>query len=370
MSLSWVEISRDNLRHNLAQFKKIAPQAEIWPVIKSNAYGHGLEEVTEILDKDPHATGFLVANLSEAQVIEKITSKPIMVLSFFDRADNFLRTMDASRISLPIYDLSTAAYLNKISQELNKTFLVNIKIDTGTSRLGFRAEESDDAIKNIQSLPGLQIHSVFTHLAESEAEDQSFTQEQLRVLLNIKKNWPDFKYHAACSAAALSDPNNHLDIVRLGISLYGLWPSPAAAVRGQKLGLDLRPVLSWKSKIIQIKSIKKGETVGYNRTFRLPQDSRIAVLPVGYYDGYDRGLSNKGRVLIKGHLCPLRGNICMNLIMAELPADCSAQLGDAAILLGREGDLMISAEDVADQAVTINYEIVSRINPVLKREVI
>lgn len=371
MSLSWLEINQNNLHYNLSQFKKLAPRAEIWPVIKGNAYGHGLIEVLNILESDTNATGgYMVANLSEALVVSAIATKPIMVLSYFEPDEDILKKLDSSRISLAIYDLDTARYLDIIARHINKKFLVNLKIDTGTSRLGFRVEESGQAIKHIKALAGLEIYSIFTHFAESEAEDQSFTQEQLGVLLQVKKDWPDFKYHAACSAAAVQDPANHLDIIRLGLSLYGLWPSSAAAVKGRELGIDLKPVLSWKTKIIQIKNIKNGETVGYDRTFRANKNIRLAVLPVGYYEGYDRSLSNKGQVIINGYKCPVRGKVCMNLTMVELVSGCRPKVGDTAVLIGEQDSTLISAEDLAAGAGTINYEIVSRINPLLARRVL
>jgi alanine racemase len=366
MSLNWVEISQANLAHNIKQFKNFVPDAAIWPVIKSNAYGHGLEQVAGLLEHNEHVAGLMVVNLEEALFLSQITSKPVMVLSYFDRVEEQLRLAAKQKISLPIYDLDTADYLNN----LNEKFLVNIKIDTGTSRLGFRAEDSIEAIKQIQAKQNLEINSLFTHFAESESEDQIFTQEQYKIFKKITDQFPDIKKHAVCSAACISQLQAQGDIIRLGISLYGLWPSAAAQEKGQAQNINLKPVLSWKTKIIQIKNLSAGETVGYNRTYKCQQNCKIAILPVGYNEGYARALSNQAEVLIRGQRFPVRGNICMNLTMIELPQDTDIKTGEVVTLLGQDQSEYITAEELAGLAKTINYEIVTSINLNLPRIVI
>lgn len=370
MALTWLEISADSLRHNLHEYARIAPEAQIWPVIKSNAYGHGLKEVVEVLDKDEAAKGFMLANLSEAIMVKMWTAKPLMVLSYFEKEAEELNIALEQGISLPVYDLATAQYLDDLAASQNKKFVINIKVDTGTNRLGFRAEEAEEAIKQIQKYKNLQIFSVFTHYAESESADTAFSQRQLKILSDLKIIFPNYYYHSACSAAALNLPASQNDLVRLGISLYGLWASAATQESGKKLGISLEPVLSWKTKIIQLKKVKAQETIGYNRTYELKEDSQLAILPVGYYEGYSRSLSNQGLVIIQNKIYPVRGNVCMNLMMVEIPQEVTLSVGEEVVLLGQSKDCRVTADQLATLAKTINYEIVARLNPQTVRRLV
>ncbi|MBT4649258.1 alanine racemase [bacterium] len=367
--ITWIEINQKNLVHNIREFQKLALQSQIWPVIKSNAYGHGFKEVASILDKEELVKGLMVVNLDEAIELDKIVQKQIIVLSYFDissEAEESLKIAAEQKIILPVYDLATAEYLNNLGCK----FLINIKIDTGTSRLGFRVEESIETIKKIEELKNLEIVSLFTHFAESENDDQTFTEQQLEKFRKISDQFPQYKKHTACSAATLSQPTAQNDIIRLGISLYGLWPSEEIRQRGKEKDIILKPVLSWKTKIIQIKDIKPGETVGYNRTWKCEKDCRLAILPVGYNEGYDRLLSNNAEVIIKGKKYFVRGNVCMNLIMVELPSETDIRVGETVTLLGSNGDVAVSAEDLATWSQTINYETVTRINPKIIRIIV
>lgn len=363
--LTWIEINKNNLLHNIGQFKNLAPNSEFWPVVKSNAYGHGLKEIVSFLSDHKDVDGFMVASLEEALFIKDLSKKPIIILSYFDLEDlKSLEKLD-SRISLPVYDFDTILALSKI----NNNFSLNVKIDTGTSRLGFRKEDLPQAIEKIESLDNLNVYSIFTHYAESESEDQLFTRQQLETFNNLTKDYKKYKLHTACSAASITLPEARTDMIRVGIAFYGLWPSHDTKEKAWQINMDLKPVLSWKTKVIQIKQLKKGDTIGYNRTYKCDKDCRIAVLPIGYNEGYDRSLSNKGEVLIGGLRCPVRGNICMNLTMVEIPESLDIKAGEEVVLLGQEKDI-ISAEELAIKCQTINYEIVTRINPYIKRIVI
>jgi len=361
--LTWIEINKNNILHNIRQFKNLAPNSEFWPVVKSNAYGHGSQEIVSFLADNKDVAGFMVANLNEALELQNLTNKPIIVLSYFDKEDSQSLAKVNSQISLPIYDLATANYL----QSLNKEFLVNIKIDTGTSRLGFSITEAKEAITKIEEKNNLKIFSIFTHYAESESEDQTFTKKQLQVFQDITKNYTKYKLHSACSAASITLAEAQADIIRIGIAFYGLWPSEAIKKRNK---LDLLPLMTWKTKIIQIKELKKGDTIGYNRRYKCQKNCKVAVLPIGYNEGYDRLLSNRGEVLIAGQRCPVRGNICMNLTMIELPAGLSVKVGESVTLIGIDGQQNISVEELAEKCQTINYEIITRINPNLIRKIV
>lgn len=363
--ITWIELNKNNLYHNTAQFKKAAPNSEIWPVVKSNAYGHGLKEIVELLDKDKNTTGFMVVNLSEALAVKKISKKPVMVLSYFDRGEKELSEASKKQISLPVYDLDTINYLDN----LGKPFLVNLKIDTGTSRLGFLSEESITAIEYVKSKKNLKLNSIFTHFAESESSDLSFSIKQFEILKSISEIFPDIKMHAACSAATISLPQTQEDIIRMGLALYGLWPSNETYERGKKMNIELRPVMSVKTSIIHIKELKAGNTIGYDRTYKCKKNTKIAVVPFGYNEGYSRLLSNKGEMIVKGHKCLVRGNICMNLAMLDI-SGIDVKIGEEVIVLGSKGKESISAEDIADKSQTINYEVVTKMNSHLPRIIV
>ncbi|KKP91691.1 MAG: Alanine racemase [Parcubacteria group bacterium GW2011_GWA2_36_10] len=367
--LTWLEINQKNLQHNLQQFKNIVASSAIWPVVKSNAYGHGLAEIVSLLDKDPNVAGLAVVNLAEALEVSTLSSKPIMVLSYFEQDEEKLKNLSLN-ISLPVYTLVQIEYLDNLAKSCVKKFTVNIKIDTGTGRLGFALSEAETVIKQILAKENLQVNSIFSHFAESEAENTDFTKQQLADFQVLTTKFPQIKKHMACSAATVNQAEARADLIRLGLSLYGLWPSEATKYQGYLAKLCLKPILTWKTKIIQIKKMPAGTTIGYNRTYTCPEDCQLAVLPVGYNEGYPRSLSNKSFVLLQGKKYPVRGNICMNLMMVELPSGLSVKEGEVVVLLGRDGDSEISAEELATLAGTINYEIVTRINTNLPRIII
>jgi len=307
-----------------------------------------------------------VANLEEALTIKNLTKKPIMVLSYFDLSDHFSLEKVDSQISLPVYDIDT---INQLAS-LNRDFLLNVKIDTGTARLGFSQDQVRSAIDQVEKSKHLKIFSLFTHYAESEAEDQTFSKKQLADFQKITKNYKKYKIHSACTAASISLPLAQSNIIRAGLGFYGLWPSQVTKKRADQLAIDLRPLLSWKTKIVHIKQLKKGDSIGYNRTYRCKDDCQLAVLPIGYNEGYDRSLSNNSAVLISGQRYPVRGNICMNLTMVEIPKSLEVKVGEVVTLIGQDGGEKITVEELADYCQTINYEIVTRINPNLKRAII
>ncbi|KPJ70313.1 hypothetical protein AMJ51_02305, partial [Microgenomates bacterium DG_75] len=179
--------------------------------------------------------------------------------------------------------------------------------------------------------------------------------------------------HTACSAAIILYPQTYFDLVRLGISLYGLWPSREVKIlvnRSKKPKVELKPVLSWKARVVQVKKVSKGETIGYGRTFRTNREMKIAVVPVGYWDGYDRKLSNNGRVLIKGQFCPIVGRVCMNMFMVDVSEIPHLRLEEEVILIGKQGKNEITVEELAEKIGTINYEMITRINPLIPRKVV
>jgi len=256
-----------------------------------------------------------------------------------------------------------------LQEEIDRIVNIHIKIDTGASRIGILPEQADDFIKKIRKFKHLNLRGIFTHYAKSESKNQSYTNKQTQKFQKIidKKQIP--LVHAACSATVINNPRTFFNMVRVGIGLYGLWPSKDTQeiVNKKHLLINLQPALSWKTKIIQIKSLSVGTSVGYDCTFITRSKTKLAVLPVGYADGYDRRLSNCGSVLVQGISCPIRGRVCMNLIMVDVSQVTKVKTGDEVVLIGKQNNRVISADDIAEKIGTINYEVVTRINSNIPR---
>lgn len=374
-SNSWLNLDKKSLIHNLKSFKKIiGDKVDLMPVVKSNAYGHGLDLVSKILDKQKEVAKLNTVNLNEAIYLRSIgIKKPILVLSFYDLKiiKDYKLLKD---VEFVVYDLKQTSDLNKLAGKLKTKIKIHLKIDTGTSRLGILPNQAVSFAKKLLKLKDIQTYGLFTHFASAEEVDQKFTIKQIEifndVINNLKKEGIEIPYkHTACSAAILLQNKSHFNAVRLGISLYGLWSleDHKSEIKRKYPWFSLKPVLSWQTKIIQIKNLPKGTTIGYGRTHRLNHDSRIAILPVGYWDGYDRKLSNQGEVLIKGARCKVMGRVCMNLIMIDITSHKNVKINDQAVLIGRQGQEEITADKLANKVKTINYEIITRINPLLPR---
>lgn len=343
-------------------------------IVKSNAYGHGLLEVAEAVKH--HVDWFGVDSIDEATALRRSgVTHPILVLGFIPKAR--FRELSAQDLSCVIYDRSTVRELAALS-DAPHPIKVHVKIETGTNRLGIAGDDLRVLARSIRKAGNIVIEGAYTHFADAE-EGARFAKKQLKRFsegLDILKEEgivPRVR-HAACSAAILTMPDAHFDMVRLGISLYGLWPSSfikddilRRTKKGGTHAASLKPVLSWKTTVAQVKHVKKGETVGYGCTERLTKDRKVAVIPVGYYDGYDRGLGSSAAVLIRGQRCKILGRICMNMCMADVTAIARVRMGDEVVLIGRQGNREITAEDLAAMIGTINYEIVTRINPLIPR---
>lgn len=370
-SSSWLEIDTKAIEHNITMYKNIIGHALLAPVIKSNAYGHGIELIAKICDQNPLVDMLCVVSVREALLLrrEGIT-KPLLVISILDDS---LEEAVAHNIDLVAYNFETITQLNAIGQNLGKKAQIHLKFDTGLSRLGLHSDNLLALIEQIHSLPFITIRGIFTHFAESESDDQTFTAHQLAQFNTFIKKLDARGIHiplkhAACSAAITASTDNHCTMVRLGIGLYGLWPSQENKQLTERLypAFSLKPVMTWKTRIIQIKEIPAGSSVGYDRTYQANHHTRLAILPVGYWDGLDRGLSNKGHVCINNQLAPIRGKIAMNLCIIDITGlDVSPH--DEVIILGNYPG--VTAEAIAQHCDTINYEIVTRINPLLPRRI-
>lgn len=367
--LTWVEISRSALLHNVLFLKRQIGDAALFVVVKSNAYGHGAEQVVRVLNAEPKVAGFMVASLDEALALR--TRKRIVVLSMWQRDSKRVLSAVHRGIELPVYDEDSMDFLSKLSTKHKVRIPVHIKIDVGTSRIGFRWDDLG-VPRRIASMSQFMVKGVYSHFADSESADERFTVLQddrfrkavarLRGSIGTRA----FMAHIACSAASLKGARYRYDAARVGIGVYGLWPSRESRALMRRTA-RLEPVMCWKTRIVQVKELKAGETIGYGMTYRAKKAMRIAVLPVGYWDGYDRKASNAATVLIGGRRCPVRGRICMNLTMVEVPRGLRVRSQDVAVLLGTQGKASISAETLASIVGTIHYEIVTRINPLIPR---
>ena len=379
-----------SLNPNLKIFKKIiGPKVRLMSVVKSNAYGHGLIEVSQILDKEKSVDFLATVNLEEALFLRRNKiKKPLLVLSFYDLDKKQIQRAIGQNISLVVYGLKQARFINQAAQSLKKRAKIHFKVDTGTSRLGLPIAAAYKCIKTLLQYKNLFLEGLFTHYAASEEMDQSFTLRQTHDFYHLirrleKENIVIPVKHAACSAAALMNRQYHFDAIRLGVSLYGLWSlEDGHAIRKK---YHLKPALAWKTRVIQVKELTKGATVGYGRTFKAKKKIKIAVLPVGYWDGYDRKLSGGplgyarggGEVLISGKRCKVLGRVCMNLIMVDVTGR-NVKVGEEAVLIGQQAPRLrsggrreeITVDELAKKIGTINYEVVTRINPLINRLIV
>ena len=271
-----------------------------------------------------------------------------------------------------VFDQASAECLAQRAAAQNVTAAVHVKLETGTYRLGVGMHEAVAFLRHLQSLPHLEVEGIYTHFATAEdTADDSYLQLQLRRFAEVQaalaREGMRVPYqHMAASAAAMVEPAAHGNLVRFGIGLYGLWPSldtQIAMTERTAHPLMLRPVMRWKTRIVHIQHVARGETVGYGRTYRTRRDSAIAVIPVGYADGYDRKLSNVGEVAVRRKLAAVVGRVMMNMTLVDVTDIPGVRVGDEVTLLGPE----MPAEHIATHVGTINYEIVSRINPALPR---
>jgi alanine racemase len=275
-----------------------------------------------------------------------------------------------------VYNLETLEKLEELGARHRRRAFVHLKIETGTHRQGVAENDVSAVMELIRDSRWLELEGITTHFANIEdTTDHTFAERQIeafaRVENTLRADWGVAPLrHTACSAAAILFTRTHMDLARIGISLYGLWPSRETYVSCLETGrptLSLYPVMTWKTRVAQIKDVPEGGYVGYGCTYRTTRPSRIAVLPVGYYEGYDRELSSKAHVLVRSKRAPVRGRVCMNMTMVDITDIPAVSLEDEVVLLGHQGEEVIAADQLATWCGTINYEIVSRIHPSLPR---
>lgn len=366
---TWIEISESALRHNARVFSKLARKAEVMAVVKSNAYGHGLVEVSTILSKSG-VDWFAVDHIDEALALRKSgIRKPILVLGFTPNH----RLVDAIKggISIVAYNIDTIKALGKGRGRAR----IHLPIETGLTRDGIALMDLPAMLQQIGKYPNLEIEGVFMHFANIEdTKSRAYADHQLAEftkalsIIEEHKIYPKYK-HTASSAASILYSDTHFNLLRIGIAMYGLWPSDDTRLRSPRL--KLKPVLSWKTIVAQVKSVKKDTPISYGLTEKMPKDGRIAVLPIGYADGFDRvGMSRQGLVLICGKKCKVMGRVCMNMTMVDVTKIKTLHPESEVVLIGSQGKQSVTVEDLAELAGTINYEIVARLNPEIPRIVV
>lgn len=346
---SWVEVDPGALRHNLAFVRKtIGPKPEILAVVKANAYGHGTAQVAGALAHDVALFG--VANLSEAHsVLGAMTGRPVMLLSPCLPSER--EEAVAAGLIVTVSSAEEAEGFAAFGP-----VVVNFKVDTGMGRVGFHGGAAAHEIARIAGR--VRIHSISTHLPCSD-EDEPFTRSQLErfsaMLADFRKLAPKARIHSLNSAGILKFPEHAEDIVRAGLILYGHSPLP-------EFQSELRPSLTWKTRVTLVKDLPEGEGVCYGRTFITPRPTRTAVLAVGYADGFPRQASGKGAcVLIRGRRCALLGRVTMDQIVVDVTGIGDVSPGEEAVILGSQGGETITAEDLAAQADTISWDILTGI---------
>jgi alanine racemase len=360
---AWAEIDLDNLIHNLKEIRRLTENRTlVMAVVKADAYGHGAVEAAHALAGNG-ADRLAVSTLDEAVKLRKNgIIVPIQLLSHTcpSRAGEIV-DLD---IIQTVFDAELAEAISNEAIKRNKRAKVHVKIDTGMGRIGFQAgEQAVEGIKRISRLKGLEIEGMMTHFASSDDADESYTKCQLEKFLDtydrLVKCGIDIPIrHAANSAGIIVHPQSHLEMVRPGIMLYGMYPSRDTCVPRA----DLKPVMSLKAKVISSSMFSKDLCISYGRTYKTNRDSRLIVLPVGYADGYCRLLSNQGRILVRGKYAPVVGRVCMDHFMADVTDfDEIVEAGEEAVLFGRQGDKEISVDELAGICRTISYEILCKI---------
>ena len=355
------EINLDQLAANIAIMRgMMSPGSRFLAVVKANAYGHGLEAVADCAVS--HGADMLGVAIAEEGIRLRLhgVTCPILILGACQ--EEAMDDIVKYHLTPAVFSTGTLRGLEAACVRQGGTCAFHFKIDTGMNRIGFHAKEDfADALALLKSCPHLRFDGMFTHFAESESADPSFTIgqaslfEEYAAMAKAAGHSPIL--HAANSGALLNYPQYHFDMVRGGIIMYGYHPD----ADGQ-LPDGIRPVLTWKTGIVNIKTIPAGETVSYGRTFRAEKPVTVATLPVGYGDGYKRAMSNHAEVLLHGQRCRQIGTICMDQVMVDISDVRDAKIGDEVVLLGEQGNERITADDLARWSSTISYEILLSIS--------
>lgn len=356
----WAEVDLDALAHNVRTLKARAQGAQLWAVVKANAYGHGAVAVARAA-LDAGADGLCVVCLEEAEELRLSgIGAPVLVLGPTEpwqarRAVELsvIPTVASRELALALADAAAA---------LDVVQPVHIKVDTGLHRFGLRPYEAIALARFLRQVPQLRVEGLFTHFASAEDGDKTYTLEQYRTFLSVagELDWVPVR-HVSNTATILDMPEMSLDLVRPGVGLYGCYPA------GPRPDVELRAVLSLKSRLVRLTWLEPGESVSYGRTWRARRRSLVGLVPCGYADGLPRVLSNRGWMLVRGRRVPVIGRVCMDMCMVDVTEVPEVAVGDEVVILGRQGEEEIRAEEVASLCDTISYEVLCGIGPRVPR---
>ncbi len=356
----YARIDLDAIAYNMEQMKEnLSQKTDMIAVIKADGYGHGALQIAEMLEQIDYVWGFAVATLDEAVVLRtEGIKKPILVLGCVF-PDQYLEMLKHD-IRMNVYTEEMAESISRMAAGEGLTAHMHIKLDTGMARLGFDiSEESVQAIARISQMKNVNMEGIFTHFAKADEADKTFTAKQINdfcwMTERLKAADVTFAYeHCANSAAIIDVKEANFDLVRAGISIYGLYPSEDV----HKANVKLKPALALKSHVAFVKEIEAGTPVSYGGTFVAEKHMCIATIPVGYADGYPRNLSNAGYVLIRGKKAPILGRVCMDQFMVDVTDIEGASFGDKVTLIGQDGNETITVEDLSEISGRFNYEFI------------
>lgn len=372
--LSHIEISKENLIHNIKSFRSLLyKNVELTAVIKANAYGHGDIYIAKIASS--YVDYFQVDGIEEAERISKFTKKQILILGYLNE-DGIKRSLKLNAI-ITAFDLIHLLKINHISFILKKKMKVHLAIDSYLGREGIMPNQLENILKEIKNLKNIILDGVYSHFANIEdTMNTTHSNRQIdtyhKCVEFIKNNGFDkINTHISATSGILvyeKESNLH-SIVRLGIGLYGMWPSEHLEYLNKK-NITLKPVLRWVTHVAQVKILPANYPVGYGLTYITKKITKIAVIPQGYFDGIPRVMSNNGYVLIKGKKAKILGRVAMNMMVVDVSNIKEVYQDDEVVILGKQGKLEITAEQIAKESNTINYEVTTRINPLLPRVIV
>ena len=360
--MAWAEVDLSALSHNVDVLRRrLRHGAQFAAVVKKNAYGHGVIPVAR------HLISIGVDNLAVYSLEEGLELRQagidVPVLLFRTLTPQNAGIAVSQRLTPTVMDSESAIALNNAAAELDTTVKVHVKVDTGLNRSGASLEDTAGLLRFLLRLDHLEVAGLYTHFTSADEPDKTTTETQLSRFLDLARAFPSVKFrHAANSAATIRFPETHLDMVRAGISLYGLYPSTTI-----DWDIPLRPALSLKGLIVRIHHLKPGDGVGYGLTWKTTHDTLVALVPVGYGDGLPRLLSNRGEALVRGKRVPIRGRISMDQTVLDITGVPEAKVGDIATFIGQQPPGEITADEVASWANTINYEVVTTLPSRLPR---
>jgi alanine racemase len=361
---TWLELDWDALRHNARAVQDyIGAERTLWAVVKADAYGHNAAQATNAL-LQAGVAHFIVASLDEAVALrEALPQRAFRLMTLYPpTTPDEWRTAAEYGVEGVIDSREGYAQACKTAHQLGHALPVHLELDTGMSRLGLTLEEIPKFLEQFRADAPLLWQSVFTHFACADS-DPEFTAEQLRMFLEGVRRlraggFPETPLHAAASAGLLTAPDSLLNAVRCGLLLYGIAPT---GLESHPLCAQLRPVLSWRARVISVRTIPKGQSVSYGARFRAARPTRVATLSVGYADGYPIGLTNRAPIALHGKLVPQIGRVCMDMLMVDATELPEVQVGDVATLIGQDGAASVRVETLARLLETTPHELTTRL---------